>query len=209
MHFPGPGNIQRLSILITSYKRGKFGQYLFLCLREPDWGELILAAQDSIDTGSLLFQAAAKHPAVTLSVSARLKARGETQRYRDLWTYVGIHPAALVERVLETIPIANNLILGAVAGGQTALVESLWRAVEAQPDKLAARAWETSLDIVANFLETAELHKRVVEPLWAAIEDQPEEFVLPFNTDEPTAEQTRIIRELQHLEPGFRKGFVQ
>ena len=46
-------------------------------------------------------------------------------------------------------------------------------------ENLAARAWETPLDHLASFLETAKRHGRDVNPLWQAIECEPENLAAP------------------------------
>ena len=50
----------------------------------------------------------------------------------------------------------------------------MWEAIEREPDRLAARAWETPLEHLASFLDTAKRHQRNTAQLWEAIEREPE-----------------------------------
>ena len=54
----------------------------------------------------------------------------------------------------------------------------LWRAIESDPDKLAANLWQTPLHFIAAFLDVAARHKRNVTFLWTAIESDPARFAV-------------------------------
>ena len=167
--------IFRLGLAVEK-RVGQFGQYVRIGLREPGWGALILAAQAAPpDEERILFAAASRHPILALGLSARLRREGLLERALRLWRYMAAAPSDLIG-LITTVRLdwASNLAKGAVDGQQPRFGTQLWEALEREPDKVAARAWETPLNFVASFLETAKRHGRKTEPLWEALEREPD-----------------------------------
>ena len=167
--------IFRLGLAVEK-RVGQFGQYVRIGLREPGWGALILAAQAAPpDEERILFAAASRHPILALGLSARLRREGLLERALRLWRYMAAAPSDLIG-LITTVRLdwASNLAKGAVDGQQPRFGTQLWEALEREPDKVAARAWETPLNFVASFLETAKRHGRKMEPLCEALEREPD-----------------------------------
>ncbi len=177
---PRPGKIERLLRLglIERMQRGPLGQYRRYRLREPSWGRLILAAQVSpIAEEAVLFAAAAQDLILAVVLAAQLRRQGLTERALRLWSHLASQPGKVValsaDLPLSYFPI---LVLGAATGGQPQLATRLWEAIESEPSQFAVRAWETSLNFVVSFLETAKRQGRDTGPLWEALEREPDQL---------------------------------
>ena len=175
---PYPADTDQIFRLgLAAEKRiGPFGQYVRIGLREPGWGALILAAQAApLDEEKILFATASRHPMLVLSLNERVRREGLPDLALRLWRYLAAAPSDLISLV-TTVPLswARNLAKAAVEGQQPLFSTELWEALEREPDKLAARAWETPLSDLASFLDTAKRHGRKTEPLWEALEREPD-----------------------------------
>ena len=175
---PYPADTDRIFRMgLAAEKRvGSFGQYARIRLREPGWGGLILAAQPAPpDEEEILFATASRYPMMALTLNARLRREGFLERALRLWSYLAAAPSGLLSFV-AAVPLTwvSNLAEAAVDGQQSLLGTQLWQALEREPDKVAARAWETPLDHVASFLDTAKRHGRNTDQLWQALEREPD-----------------------------------
>jgi hypothetical protein len=177
---PNPGamdQLRRLGLLVRT-NHGLFGQYQRFCLVEHSWGDLILRAHSSVvDPEVIRFDAAIRHPMMALALSVRLRSNRETGRGERLWAAVAKKPGALLSQVVNIDLQFFQYLISEARPFDAHLTNKLWEAIEKEPDKLAARAWETPLHLLASFLETAKRHERDVAPLWEAIEKEPDTLV--------------------------------
>jgi hypothetical protein len=174
---PNPDAVQKLlrSGLVVQSFAGQFGQYRRFRLREPGWGELILAAHaTSVDREVILFGGASRHPLTAVVLSSRLRRAGLPDMNRRLWRHLACAGKSFVRKTSD-LPLSYFALLvrGSVAGEERSLAVQCWKAIEKEPAKLAQRAWETPLGDVASFLDTAKRHKRDTDTLWEAIEKEP------------------------------------
>ncbi|MEA2237819.1 MAG: hypothetical protein QOC81_2543 [Thermoanaerobaculia bacterium] len=177
---PYPGRTEQLLRmgLVAETQRGLFGQYHSFSLREPGWGALLLAAQvPDVDEERLLLEAAARHPMAALLLSARLRRERSFELLDRLWAYLALKPDRLLD-LSPDFPLGHvpNLAKEARIGKQPQLANRLWETIELEPENFAERAWETSLQSVASFLDAAKGNGRDTTPLWAAIERDPDKL---------------------------------
>ncbi|MEI7748705.1 MAG: SIR2 family protein, partial [Chlorobiaceae bacterium] len=177
---PHPDETDQLlkSGLVARDDSGVFGQYQSFRLREPDWGQLILVAQRAlINSEEILIETAARDPNCATLISIRLRNELRFELHKKLWAHLAtVHEqftALVSELSLLFFPV---FIREAEGGKQHLLVDLSWEAIEREPDKLAARAWEKPLGVLGSFLEIAKRHGRKTEPLWDAIEREPEKL---------------------------------
>ena len=165
--------------LVIRVDSGNLGQYHRYSLREPEWGSLILESQSpKVDEEKLLFTTASRDARVARSLSNHLYAEKTSKRFEDFWLFISRHPKHILDVYNRPmpLPIFLALVRYAVTGKQLPFVDSLWDAIESNPEKLAERAWETSLQELGSFLEVAKKHGRDTSKLWDAIESDPEKL---------------------------------
>ena len=158
---------------------GLYGQYLRYSLREPDWGELILAAQTApVDESEVLFKTATRHPFMAVMLTGRIKRTGDMAFGKRLWAYLAADTNLRLSTLLE-IPLlyVANYIDEAESFGQHHLAERCWNVVETVPERLHTLNYGEHLGRFTKFLETAERHKRDVTSFWKAIESEPAKLV--------------------------------
>jgi hypothetical protein len=178
---PHPGKTEKLMRLglVGRSEHGPFAQYQRFRLREPGWGQLILAAQtEPIDMNSLLLDAAVRDPMTAVVLSSRLRIADRFALNTELWAHLARAPEHIAEQVSQ-LPLSyfSSFVSAAGSAHQLQLSNQCWHALQRQPEKVAERAWETPLQFVASFMETAKRQGHNVNPFWEAIERQPEKIV--------------------------------
>ena len=161
--------------LVVRTEVGLFGQYRRFSLREPDWGQLILAAQGvPIDLEKVLFETAARHPLTAVVLSSRLRREGKPCLGTKLWAHLASVQDSII-RLSSDLPLSyfTTFIKEAESFKQHQLAHRCWEAIESDPTKFAERAWETPLGDLGSFLDTAKRNGRDTKPLWEAIESDP------------------------------------
>jgi hypothetical protein len=174
---PSPGKTDQLMDLglVVRTEHGRLGQHQRFGLRDPSWGRLILAAgADVDDEDSILFAAASRDILVSVVLSSRLKRLRHRERFMRLWVHLSSAFDGLL-KMIHSAPLSYVAALAsfAASGRQLELADRFWQAIEAEPAKLAACAWETPLGHLGSFLDVAKRHGRDVVPLWEAIEAEP------------------------------------
>ena len=177
---PQPGKTRQLLRLglVAQTERGLFGQYRRFKLRESSWGRLLLATQvPPLDEEKILFETAARDAMLATILSARLRREGLVEHLLRLWAYLATARRNLI-KLIPDLPLTffPNLVQAAKKGQQPLLANRFWAALESAPDKLAERAWETPLDQLGSFLDTAKEHGRDTAALWAALESAPDKL---------------------------------
>ncbi len=164
--------------LVAETKRGKWNQYRMYELREPGWGQLILAAlPTSVDLEQIRFDTAAKHLQIATALSARLRRRGDEARLKSLWQYIADREDEFRNQILDIpLSLSLNLIRFAKSCDQTKLVTLCWNAFENHPEKFTPKAWATSLDVVGSFLDLVKQHGRDTSLFWKLLEEDPDKF---------------------------------
>ena len=164
--------------LVSLRGYGYLSQYERFSFREPGWGRLILAAEVvPLDQEKLLFKTASGHPATAAVLNTRLGQQGLFNQSMRLWKYVNSCPQQHLKLIPETsLTYIARLIAAARNGEQFELADQYWQALEREPDKFAAHAWETSLEHVARFLSVAKEQGRNTAVLWKALEREPDKF---------------------------------
>ncbi|MBI2432607.1 MAG: protein kinase, partial [Candidatus Hydrogenedentes bacterium] len=177
---PHPGRIEQLLKLglVADSRYGDLRQSQRFSLREPEWGRLILAAQrQHIDEEQVLLGTAVRHLVMAAALSARLQRARRIECFVRLWGHLADN-ADVVTKQVSHLPLSifQSLIKAARTSGQNRLADKFWEAIEEEPHKLVARAWETPLDLVGSFLNTATRHGRDTSKLWKALERGPEKL---------------------------------
>jgi hypothetical protein len=175
---PYPDKVEKLFQLglVALTQRGKLKQYGYLELREPGWGQLILAAHTPpVDEEQILFATVVRHLQTAVVLSARLRRDRTTHRLKRLWAYLADRADQCVPQVLN-MPFSYfiNLVRFAEAGAQPTLIERFWKELEHNPDRLIAVAWQTPLDHLAVFLEHARAHPAITNAIWESLENEPQ-----------------------------------
>ncbi|WP_332771840.1 SIR2 family protein [Phenylobacterium sp.] len=158
------------------------GRFVRYSLREPGWGQLILAAVDvPPEQLPLMAESARKKLVFALVVGSRLyrskRQEGLGLYWQELARAFATQPEDLAEAGFNTqLHFLAAFLNTAQQQGQGDLAKALWRALDAQPERLAERAFETSLDLTAAFLNTAQQQGQgdLAKALWRAIAAQPE-----------------------------------
>jgi hypothetical protein len=167
---PYPGKTEKLETLglLIKYPLGKFGQFHDCGLREPGWGRLILEAiEPARNHEQILFDTAARHPAVAVTLDQRLKLEGFLEIRNRLWTVLEEERESMAAKLFD-VPLQSieDLLRESEANDRTTLASYLWQTIESHPKEFAETAWVTALDQVAHFMEVAKCSRR---PLWVAI----------------------------------------
>jgi tetratricopeptide (TPR) repeat protein len=174
---PHPGKTnQMLQLgLVGRAEYGQFAQHRRFSLREPGWGQLILAAQPTpIDIDKILLDTAARDLLMATVLSSRLRRGNRLSLNLLLWARLALTPDIVAKQAID-LPLSyfSNFVLAARIGQQTHLASQCWDALESDPKRLVERAWETQLGHLGSFLDTAKRHGLNVESLWKAIESDP------------------------------------
>ena len=175
---PHPGKTEQLMQLglVARSEHGLFAQYRRFSLREPGWGQLILAAQtDAIEEDRVLLDAAARHPLTAVVLSGRLWQASRFALFNTLWAHLASTPDQ-VAKLATDLPLSYfiRLVVMAKNSEQVLLSSRCWEALEGDLQRFAERAWETELGYIASLVELAKQHNRDADLLWRAIERQPE-----------------------------------
>ncbi|MES2939690.1 MAG: SIR2 family protein [Pseudomonadota bacterium] len=164
--------------LVERRERGR-KRYRAYVLREPDLGALLTAAVDPLpDVDEIMLKAACRHAAMALSLGARLSGRGDADRLAKLWQHL-CDPVTFELLVAQFVSMPLNYTIDfraqAIRYGRQDLVDQLSEAWQAEPARLAERAFETPLHFVMSFIEAAATQKRaeLVDGLWSALEAEP------------------------------------
>ena len=150
----------------------------FVCygLREPGWGQLILAAIETPPNRSLILaKTASKSIALSAWVWKRIRHSRPRAEWAVFWDQLTDRAEYLVTDVTKSsLSICSSFLNSALQQGQSVLVEKLWGALAAQPIKLIDRAIAAPLSGLAAFLNIAEQHnqKILLDILWSALAAQ-------------------------------------
>jgi hypothetical protein len=177
---PHPRKIDQLLRLglVVQTEHGRYSQIRKCALREPSWGDLILAAQEhAVDTKRILFEAGARQPMTATVLSHRLRQRAELTLDNELWTYIALKPEEFLSQLAGvSLSYVVSVIRMARSARQPQLIVDIWEALESNRQKLIGAIWEDSLEDTITFLDLAAQHGRDMTALWRVIESDPERF---------------------------------
>jgi len=162
--------------LVERRERGR-ERHRFYALREPDWGTLLLGAidpQPGVEE-EILLGTACRHAMMALYLSSRLFRRNASDCLAELWQRLGdpgTAPQIIDQLTLLPLSYALRFQAHAAKNGRQELIDGLYDAWQADPDRLAERAFETPLGDLATFIDTAMKHQRepLVKGLWTAFD---------------------------------------
>lgn len=163
--------------LVKRVERGQLKHKQF-SLREPGWGELVLGTCEPPPDKSLVMQAAAlRSPFLCLQLINLLRSGGHQIQLDSLWS--SLENPAISERIANGLLDVDllspvRLAIAAAADHRDGVASNLWVAIEANPLRLTARALESSLLVVAAFLDAARLEgqRKLTDQVWGILYQQ-------------------------------------
>ncbi|GMV94050.1 MAG: hypothetical protein AMXMBFR82_38280 [Candidatus Hydrogenedentota bacterium] len=179
---PHPRKLEKLFArdLVSRTQRGGLNPYNSYALREPSWGQLIIAALDAPpDEEAVIFDAALRDPITASILTSRLRSLGRIEYTARLWEHLAKQPILFATRATKVkLELWIHLLRAARDQDKAELAERLWNAWESEPEALLKRAWEAQLHSLAAFVDSAEKHGRetLATLLWEKLEERRDEL---------------------------------
>ena len=163
--------------LVTFRKSGNFGQNENYSLKEPAWGQLILAAVKMQGrTDHILLSTARKSPDMFGLLAAKLRTSITLSDLRELlWNTISENSEGLLDQLSHAAIDTITLIAKeAKAAKRNKLTIQIWDLIESNPAALVSKIFNVSLQQFGELLELARNNNRDVTLTWNALEKQPE-----------------------------------
>jgi hypothetical protein len=152
------------------------GQIVMYGLREPGWGQLILAAvEHSQPRLTTMANMAARSIALALTTASRLRSHDLTKA-DQFWEQLATRKDTLAAHIFDGgVGYLPAFLQAAITHGLTELVDDLWATLESQPESLSNCVLSSSLESVLGLLHLAAACERrtLVNQLWRALAAQP------------------------------------
>ena len=167
--------LQRLGLL-EELRRGQFGEFHHLGLREPGWGRFILTGLTTpVDVREVRFQTAARDLFLAILLGSRLRRDGRVDELGDLWSHLARNLPVTLDGI-STVPIGVLTHFAKIISSQWSAddLNAFWLAIEKEPEKVAHTAWSTSLESIGSFMIVLKEQGRETAAFWDALEKEPE-----------------------------------
>lgn len=174
--FPGKtGQLDKLDLLAHG-RIGRGGMFQIVGLREPGWGDLILAGLDSESHDQVLLETSARNLRMAIRLSSRLM-QDQPERLHQLWEYLSNQEIDLASQLLA-LPLNyfTSFLVQTQFAGQLKAADLGWNLLLQNPQFLARTMQESQLQQIGSFLKVANNQGRNVDRLWTELVSDPDKF---------------------------------